>query len=264
MRRSFTPYHSTLRPLGPFHHQGGFTLVELAIILVIISLIVGGIIAAQSVIRSTQIVTVATEIDDYRVAITLFKDRYKSKPGDMSDAFDYFGNDCGSNDTSSTGCNGNDDGIIGESDGERLKAWKHLQLAGTVTGNYSGTEASGSIYGAISTNIPGSTIDNAGYMFNDDIPAAQNSFLPEVDHLLLGSDNDGSGDFEGPAIDPVFAQAVDLKVDDGKAYSGLTVSTNGDGSTGCITTPNSANGDYDLSTELVNCTLRFYINDITD
>ncbi len=241
-----------------------FTLIEMAIVIVIIGLILGGVIAARTIINTTQIIAIANEVDQYRSAIEIFKDKYKSKPGDMSDAYDYFGTDCGTDSTStSSGCNGNDDGLLGFSNGERLKAWKHLRLANLIEGNYTGVAINGTRYGQIDVNVPGSVITNVGYMFDYSIPSPERNFLVQKDYLLLGAD-DTTGKLENPSVNPVFAKAVDEKIDDGFAYTGLVVSLDADGHTGCITNPSVATGIYNLTTEDTVCIMNFYFYDITD
>lgn len=60
----------------------GFSLVEMAIVLVIIGLILTGILNSGSLIGSAKAKDVITIIDDLRSATTLFKQRYNYLPGD--------------------------------------------------------------------------------------------------------------------------------------------------------------------------------------
>ncbi len=86
-----------------------FTLVELAIVIVVIGLITGGIIGAQSLIKSANrqsTIKIITEMDK---AVRAFELEYSSWPGKMKDGYDYFGSACGTNnDNSVTGCNTDD------------------------------------------------------------------------------------------------------------------------------------------------------------
>lgn len=63
--------------------QHGFTLTELAIVLVIISLLVVGVMQGQNLINSARAKDVITIADDLRTATTLFKQRYNYLPGDL-------------------------------------------------------------------------------------------------------------------------------------------------------------------------------------
>jgi prepilin-type N-terminal cleavage/methylation domain-containing protein len=60
----------------------GFTLVELSIVLVIIGLLIGGILVAQSMIKSAQINAFVRQLQQYDSAVTNFKTKYNNLPGD--------------------------------------------------------------------------------------------------------------------------------------------------------------------------------------
>lgn len=62
--------------------QQGFTLVEVAVVLVIIGLLLGGILNARSLISSMQAKDVVAIVDDLRAATAYFKQRYNYLPGD--------------------------------------------------------------------------------------------------------------------------------------------------------------------------------------
>jgi prepilin-type N-terminal cleavage/methylation domain-containing protein len=63
-------------------HQGGFTLVEIALVMVIIGLLLGGILQGKSLIREMQVKDVMTIIKDLQTSSQYFKDRYHYLPGD--------------------------------------------------------------------------------------------------------------------------------------------------------------------------------------
>lgn len=60
----------------------GFTLVELSIVLVIIGLLIGGILVGQSIIGAAKLQVLVRQLEQYDVAITTFKTKYKAIPGD--------------------------------------------------------------------------------------------------------------------------------------------------------------------------------------
>ena len=63
-------------------HQSGFTLVEIAIVLVIIGLLLGGVLKGQELITQAKIKNVAKDFESVTVAIYAYQDRYKRIPGD--------------------------------------------------------------------------------------------------------------------------------------------------------------------------------------
>jgi prepilin-type N-terminal cleavage/methylation domain-containing protein len=69
--------------------QRGFTLVEIAVVLVIIGLILGGILSSQSIISSSRASDVIAMVNDLRTATTYFKQRYNYLPGDLPNPANY-------------------------------------------------------------------------------------------------------------------------------------------------------------------------------
>lgn len=64
---------------------GGFTLIELSIVLVIIGLIVGSILTGQDLINSAIIRAQVTQIERYNTAVRTFQNKYGGLPGDLQD-----------------------------------------------------------------------------------------------------------------------------------------------------------------------------------
>lgn len=183
--------------------QSGFTLVEIAVVLVIIGLLLGGVLKGQELIASARVRNLADQQSGIQAAYYGFQDRYRALPGDMppADADDALGV------TGATG--GNGDGKLADpSAGEwaELNAvWEHLSKAGFIKGNYNG-----------STNPPTS----------DDAPV--NVFNGV---LVLGR-HDGYQDAAGTPTDrlllhmgqnvPVdIARELDVKLDDGRPLAGI-------------------------------------------
>ncbi len=67
-------------------HQHGFTLVELAVVLVIIGLLVGGIMVGQDMIKSSEIRATIKQWEGYNAAVNTFRDKFAYLPGDINQA----------------------------------------------------------------------------------------------------------------------------------------------------------------------------------
>jgi hypothetical protein len=70
------------------NHNQGFTLVELAIMLVITSFIAGGILVGRDLITSAQIRATARQIDMFNTSFSAFLLKYNCMPGDCGNAED--------------------------------------------------------------------------------------------------------------------------------------------------------------------------------
>jgi prepilin-type N-terminal cleavage/methylation domain-containing protein len=151
------------------NQQGGFTLVEIAIVLVIIGLLLGGVLKGQELITQAKIKNVANDFNGMAAAIYGYQDRYKAFPGDDDKASSRW-----------TGAgNGDHDGKVEgafnsstAADESRL-FWSHLRLAGFIGGDTSSSaqpqNALGGIIGvqtdAGSSGSGGSTsIEQAGLL----------------------------------------------------------------------------------------------------
>ncbi len=74
------------KKVSPIAAQGGFTLVEIAIVLVIIGLLLGGILKGQEMITQAKIKNVINDFNGVTVAVTSYQDRYRAIPGDDQNA----------------------------------------------------------------------------------------------------------------------------------------------------------------------------------
>lgn len=74
------PRNADRRPVA--QRQAGFTLAEIAIVLVIIGLLLGGVLRASGFIEVVQAHDIVKTVQDLRVGIAGFKSRYNYLPGD--------------------------------------------------------------------------------------------------------------------------------------------------------------------------------------
>ena len=109
--------------------QSGFTLVEIAIVLVIVGLILGGVLKGQEMIANAKVRNVIDQTTAIQTAIFAFQDRFRALPGDYSQAV--------ANINGVTCPNGNGNGIV-SGNPEYGCFWQHLGAAGFITGNYDG------------------------------------------------------------------------------------------------------------------------------
>lgn len=108
--------------MGP---RKGFTLVEIAIVLVVIGLLIGGILAARSMIETATTNKMVSQFSAYETAIRNFKQRFNGLPGDIQN----------SQFNIAAGVGGDGDGKVtstnsGGNTFEQTLAWAHLQAAG--------------------------------------------------------------------------------------------------------------------------------------
>ncbi len=118
--------------------QKGFTLVEIAIVLVIIGLLLGGILKGQEMITQAKIKNVVADFSGISAAYYGYQDRYRAIPGDDRGAKERW--TTGTAPTSGDG-NGvvtgtyNNGGKVCAADVEACSWWDHLRRAGFVAGS---------------------------------------------------------------------------------------------------------------------------------
>lgn len=130
--------------------QAGFTLVEIAIVLVIIGLLLGGVLKGQELIESAKVKSIAQDFRSISVAVLTYQDRYRAMPGDDASTTSHFGAGACVPQVGSSGTVG--DGVIdgqykdnattsgsNSSGSEAACVWDHLRRANLITGGVGDT-----------------------------------------------------------------------------------------------------------------------------
>ena len=274
-------YHTT----SP-RHDAGFTLIELAVVLVVIGLVTAGVVVGRTMIRAAEVREAMSEYGRYVQAIGEFKDKYRALPGDLRNATEYWGDNgsCPEGTISIRGtatCNGNGDGIIGTSDGlgmyksdvgtalEWFTAWQQLANAGFIEGLFTGSRWTvGTRQSWPGMNVPTSKLTRGGWSIFYYSSAATTADLrtgygPYGHILALGA---ASSSADEPTIYPVLspqeAREIDTKMDDGIPSLGTIRSMRKGNSytTSCIATDANPNTDTYATGTSIDCALLFITN----
>ncbi|MCH7695625.1 MAG: prepilin-type N-terminal cleavage/methylation domain-containing protein [Proteobacteria bacterium] len=185
--------------------QSGFTLVEIAIVLVIIGLLLGGILKGQELINSARVRNLADQNTGIQAAYYGFIDRYRQVPGDFLAANATTAIGVTVNLPSTVGLAGN--GRIDNNVEEAAAVWEQLAKSNFIGGGF--TPAGG---------IPA---DEIAYKLNAPINAFNGSLT-----LTRNSDFTGTNPVRlvlhlGTNIPVKISRELDLKVDDGMPTTGV-------------------------------------------
>ncbi len=239
----------------------GFSLVELAIVLVILGLLVGGILAGRSLIRASELRSVGTDLQRYSTAIHAFRDKYFALPGDMGNATQFWGTAAtcppttANPYTSTATCNGDGLGTVTNSDLEQYAVWHHLANAGLIEGTYSGADSSNGYYEA-GVNCPVTRIDRvcAQLRHRGVVTASDNYFYEgSYGHAFNYGVPSGGGSNTTGFLSGADAWNVDTKIDDGLPAKGRLSVIEKTFRPNCTTSADAALAEYWLSQPGSDC-----------
>ena len=228
--------------------QNGFTLVEIAIVLVIIGLILGGVLKGQELVTSARVRNIADQQNAIKAAFYSFQDRYRALPGDYAAASTNIPGLSGKT------VDGDGDGFI---DNENEQVWAFLDLS--AAGFISCAQCiSGGVNGAPATQN------------NSPINAYSGVLGIRYDNVFgSGPPNAMNNVKTGNNIPSNILAEVDNKLDDGNPYSGnfqfsvfatptatATAPVGISGTTGCLITSGTgatAVTTWNRQTPATNC-----------
>ncbi|RYE11926.1 MAG: hypothetical protein EOP34_11770 [Rickettsiales bacterium] len=192
------------------------------------------------------------DVTKYKNAVKLFEERYGALPGDVKASTIWTGASDGNEDTRI----GLGTGNIIDITGEPTYAWQHLQLAQILTINKN-------------LALPASKIDGTYFLFYDH-PTNSTMYNRIGTYLSLSGIISSLPFYSG--VNRVTATAIDSKIDDGIASSGMVYSTRGDdkdktcsgNNCKCVTNywDSSISTNYIFTDETVSCRMIFWLNEI--
>lgn len=233
----------------------GFTLVEMAVVLVIIGLIIGAIVVGQSLVGTTKVETMVKQVTQFDASMTTYAVTYNELPGD-SPTVKWANGSAG---------NGNgmiEDGVSGTGFGKKFTGevanfWASMSAEDITTTKYTATLSGNIKVGGPNPNVPDVQlgVPGTGVVVTNDNGDLTSKMQGAY---LVGkfSENDGSNlafSHIGDAFQPADLMSLDLKVDDGKPATGnvLAFSQHAAGnSTSCF---DSAGTGYNQSYTGIAC-----------
>jgi prepilin-type N-terminal cleavage/methylation domain-containing protein len=236
--------------------QRGFTLVELAIVLVIVGLLISGVLKGQELISNAQVNATATKVKTIDAAMTTFKDNYFYPPGDLVTPTTTLAG-CAAGTT--CGAAGNGDGRIGAATGpynaaavavasENMRAWNQLAAANLIGEVRVDSTGVAQQFGNTNPSAPVGGGFRVGYFTGGAAAGVINPAVTAGHHLVMSNLPTAATSATTVAVSAVQAQRLDRKTDDGQPNTGsvLAMGSAGGAATNCAST-NTAAGVYNIA-----------------
>ncbi len=242
--------------------ESGFTLVELAIVMIIIGLLIGGILKGQELINNARVSSTVAQVKAVESGLSGFRDKYGGMPGDIQTPTTRLPN-CVAATMCAVAGNGdgfvqtgtaNNPGAAATAAQEAGVAFVHLGAAGFLGGVNPGATALGATISHPSTPLGG--VWNFGY--SNGVVAAT-AFAGAAGGLQAGhyvvAANTAGAVAAGTTVpfQPVQAAAIDRKVDDGMPNTGSVraIGTAAGGAADCTLGTTAASAYREVNTAVV-------------
>ena len=190
-----------------FTKQKGFTLVEIAIVLVIVGLLIGGVLKGQEMITNAKLKRIESDNAGIAAAMFSYQDRYLQLPGDDGDAGSRFDAYILGATPIGTDANGSGDGTIGAGtdwdDVVLVAAWTPGTVADETSKFFAHLRAASLIPGGGATDV--SRLNNA----YGGLIAVQNGALDIPATVTIFSQIEGA-----------VARILETRLDDGDIATG--------------------------------------------
>lgn len=256
--------------------QKGFTLVELAIVLMIIGLLIGGILKGQELIQNARVTSLIRQVKNFEAATYAFKDSYGTLPGDLVSPSTRLPN-CSAAPCTTTG---NANGIIEPAPaatslgigggansaqsmqtlaetGERVNYWVHLAKANLISGiNPDMALGQPIVWG---NQVPESPFAGSGYIVGGTISMTSAIYEPTMRGNMMFLVAKASST---PPFSTRIAAQVDRKMDDGLPFTGdIAIPINGASAASTCVATQTRTSVYNEGADSGGCALVFKLPD---